>query len=629
MAAVNPSYVDAIVNAFGAGRLFPARATDELLLQRPGSRRLVVILHQYGGVPRTDLGSVMAVAAEALPDADLLAPVLPLHYTSFHDPDAIVAGLLARLDHIQSSGRYEHITLVGHSMGSLLARKLYVAACGELPGSPLEPPFAGSGRRPWADKVDRIVLLAGMNRGWSFSHHLQIGTMVVWSLGLLIMGTLRWLRHLGRRTPLVEHLRRGAPFVTRLRLQWLALRQWAAANHAATPLTVQLLGSVDDLVSPEDNVDPVAGADFVYLDVPHTGHISIIFMDPLRPRDRPADSEAERAAKLSRRVAAAGRAAIFRAALVEPRETLQARAVTPFDKPFDHAQPQIDRVVFVVHGIRDLGYWTHKIARRVRELGSRHAPPLHFATETSTYGYFAMLPFLALRQRRGKVEWLMERYAEARARYPNAVFSYVGHSNGTWLLARALETYPACRFEHVVFAGSVVRSGFDWRPFLARRGAGGPQIGKLCNFVATGDWVVALFPKAFERLVRRLDLGGAGHDGFAQTADGAVVNLAFVRGAHGAAIREEVWDSIARFIVDGTPEVPPAGEMAEGHDRCVELLGRWAPLPLLAILAAVAGLGLAMLLRPQWLGLGSAPEWLRTTIFLGYLWLVHRVVTRI
>ena len=56
----------------------------------------------------------------------------------------------------------------------------------------------------------------------------------------------------------------------------------------------------------------------------------------------------------------------------------------------------------------------------------------------------------------------MDRYAEARARYPRAELDYVGHSNGTYLAAKALHDYPAAHFKHIVFAGSVVRRDYDW-----------------------------------------------------------------------------------------------------------------------------------------------------------------------
>jgi hypothetical protein len=146
----------------------------------------------------------------------------------------------------------------------------------------------------------------------------------------------------------------------------------------------------------------------------------------------------------------------------------------------------------------------------------------------------------------------------------------VGHSNGTYLVARALKDYPAARFNRIVFAGSVVRSDYDWAAIAE------PAEGELCqarrvekvlNYVATRDWVVAAFPKAMQ-LYRWTDLGGAGHDGFntafqlcqAHSIEAAVdalqnervLQLEYVEGRHDAAIRETHWGDIASFVVHGT-----------------------------------------------------------------------------
>ena len=86
-------------------------------------------------------------------------------------------------------------------------------------------------------------------------------------------------------------------------------------------------------------------------------------------------------------------------------------------------------VVFVIHGIRDKGFWTKKIGRAIKER-ARDAG-IRMRSVTSTYGYFALLPFIAPWTRQAKVEWLLDQYVGARALYPNAeLFSYVGHSNG-------------------------------------------------------------------------------------------------------------------------------------------------------------------------------------------------------
>ena len=69
-------------------------------------------------------------------------------------------------------------------------------------------------------------------------------------------------------------------------------------------------------------------------------------------------------------------------------------------------------VVFIVHGIRDQGYWTQKLAQRVKFLGAKQR---NIASVASGYGYFPMLPFLLPWGRRSKVEWLIDQYTEALA----------------------------------------------------------------------------------------------------------------------------------------------------------------------------------------------------------------------
>jgi pimeloyl-ACP methyl ester carboxylesterase len=164
-----------------------------------------------------------------------------------------------------------------------------------------------------------------------------------------------------------------------------------------------------------------------------------------------------------------------------------------------------------------------------------------------------MLSFLLPARRRAKVEWLMDQYAEAKALYPEAEFSFVGHSNGTYLLADALKRYPSCRFKHVVFAGSVVSTNYPWPDFL-NRGSGEeghhPQVKAILNYVATHDWVVAFFPKALQMLpkalqkILRQDLGSGGHDGFAKLPQPSRQQVEYVYGGHSAALNEKNWDEM-------------------------------------------------------------------------------------
>ena len=197
----------------------------------------------------------------------------------------------------------------------------------------------------------------------------------------------------------------------------------------------------------------------------------------------------------------------------------------------DKPDPSIKHVAFVVHGIRDDGHWTRKIAQRVQERAGLTG--YEWRCETSSYGYFAMVPFVMPWIRRQKVEG--DEYVSKKARFPNAEFSYVGHSNGTYLIARALNDYPAVRFRNVLFAGSVVRRDYDWAVLLA-----GKRVCKVLNMVATRDWVVALFPMGLEPPRLFSPLGGAGFAGFRQARPLAkVANLDevhYVIGSHSAGL---------------------------------------------------------------------------------------------
>jgi pimeloyl-ACP methyl ester carboxylesterase len=510
---------------------------------------------------------------EVWPYATPFRPELPASLFSMTDPNRIVADLLTeinkKVDNAEKEGQpFEHIILVGHSLGALLARKLYVVACGEISKAPFEGIYRRDSSalleaKPWADKITRVVLFAGMNRGWRVSHHISLNRAPLWAIG---SGICHVIRILARRSPLIFTIRRGAEFITQLRIQWLHMRLRARkpqttedANSPCSPgnaLTIQLLGSIDDMVAPEDNVDLISGGDFVYLDVPYSGHADVINLDDKNH--------------------GASRKEKFLLALKGTREELDRAAVVPSDERFTEPDLNVKKMVFVVHGIRDAGYWTHKIARRVKQRSN--GPLSEWATETSSYGYFPMLPFLFPWYRRQKVEWLMDQYTEALAHYPEASISYVGHSNGTYLLAKALELYPCCHFENVVFAGSVVSQHYNWQGLLMPKK---PRVNAVLNFVATRDWVVAFFPKLFQFLGLQ-DLGSLGHDGFGlKVLEKNMYQAKYVRGGHGAAIEEPLWNMIADFVITGeanTEKFPCKGTPSTRGERFVQYLGRFPPI---------------------------------------------------
>jgi len=584
-------------------------ATAALAKASEVSPDLVVMLHAYTK-SAADLELVRQAIRESgdYSDADILAPDLPFDLLSMAKPEEVVADLLAQIDHAWNrrafaGNPYRRILLVGHSMGSLYARKLYVAACGENPEAPFEPELKARLRqqglvgleqpRPWASAVQRIVLLAGMNRGWSISHHMSLTRALEMQAGVALGRVLSWFEgHL----PIIFSIRRGAPFITQLRLQWLAMLRASRHKQVGEALTVQLLGSVDDLVSPEDNVDLITGKDFVYLDVPFSGHENVVRMDEHTLEGR-------------------ARRAVMQLAVAATPENLKAHQVLPADTMFE-PESDVTDVVFVIHGIRDEGFWTHKIARRVIAKGREQGREIR--SVTSSYGYFPMLSFLRPGARQEKVEWLMDQYTEARARYPNArTFTFVGHSNGTYLAAEALRNYPAARFDRIVFAGSVVGQEYEWKEFIPA------QTGGVLNFVASADWVVAFFPKTLEILGSR-DLGSAGHDGFVAGAPEPPVlqPRLYVVGGHSAALQEKLWDAVAGFLLTGTLQLPSDLSVAENHPWWIQYPAMVAPL----IWVLIAALVIWLLYRIIRLDIA---EWKKTVAVIAYVGLIWVVLTEV
>lgn len=56
--------------------------------------------------------------------------------------------------------------LIGHSSGAVIIRKAYLFALGIQDDVPI-PSFEDP--QPWTTKVERIITLAGMNRGFDYS----------------------------------------------------------------------------------------------------------------------------------------------------------------------------------------------------------------------------------------------------------------------------------------------------------------------------------------------------------------------------------------------------------------------------------------------------------------------------
>ena len=75
--------------------------------------------------------------------------------TSNVNPDEAAAQIARELDGFFNGAKYDRVVLIGESLGALIARRAFL--------------MGDKQQMRWSAAVARIVLLAGMNRGWEIS----------------------------------------------------------------------------------------------------------------------------------------------------------------------------------------------------------------------------------------------------------------------------------------------------------------------------------------------------------------------------------------------------------------------------------------------------------------------------
>ena len=561
----------------------------------PEPQALIVLLHAYDSKPTT-LQRMAQVAREEYPHSDIYAPRLPISVFSCANPETIARGIVEFLGRRPRIGSYEKIILIGHSLGAVLARCVWALAHGATPAGAVDSDKV----LPWAGRIDRIILVAALNRGWTVSSALSPLNRLVWTVGTA-WGNL--LRHVLRKEPVVFGVRRGAAFLTTVRLQCLAVEAYLGERR---PITVQFLGTSDDFIAPTDNVDLSTGKNFFYIEVDDATHSGIVEL---------REGKGETSALERFRLALTAKAPELKEISLPPEDVFDGCDETDdFDASIlPERNLAVKHVVFVIHGIRDRGFWTRRLARKVKSVARANGEQCR--SVTSTYGFFPMGPFLLPWIRRNKVEWLLDQYVAAKSLYPEAEFSYIGHSNGTYLLAKALEICPAISFmDGVVFAGSMVRRNFEWEKYIPSR------VSRMINYVATDDWVVAIFPYGLERL-RLQDVGGAGHLGFL-APDNA--NIRYAVGEHSAALVPDKWQEMADFVLN---KIDPPNLVAGISPSPRNLTrGRWSPAIMIGLVVLVLGIGAAMLFALDRIAGAWGP--VLALLFAFYLYLLRLVLTR-
>jgi hypothetical protein len=444
-------------------------------------------------------------------------------------------------------GPYEDVTLVGHSLGGVLARAAYLIAMGAGPDR--HESYA------WGNAVSRIVLLAAPNRGVVLNRH-------PWYRPAGWLLRRPWFRHL-----LAADLIAGSTFITNLRIQWIRHFDTPGVPY---PSVTQLLGDHDGLVTRDDSLDIEQFGTGYYKTVPDAGHQDLHRLDCAPDPD--------------------GRYAILADAV---------RRRVPSDAENQPRNEAADAVIFVMHGIRASNAgWPTQFTEMLREQLSSELGPARasrWAIWAPTYGYFSALRFALPALRRGPLLEFQDAYSQALARSPKADFHFVGHSNGTYLLGQSLQTLPSMQFKRVVLAGTVLPADYAWGERL-RAG----QVTAIRNDRAADDVPVGILCACLRGLLMR-DVGTGGFDGF-RNAPPEVEEVFWYRGGHSAAVTSENLPNLVKYVVSTAPALPRPGgtPLSAVAPRAFASMSRWAPLFALLLLIALTALSVVWLRAPWW-----------------------------
>jgi hypothetical protein len=279
----------------------------------------------------------------------------------------------------------------------------------------------------------------------------------------------------------------------------------------ADPTVVQLLGSDDTVVRRADSEDVQQFPNSAVVDIPDATHDTLYRIDRAKEPDVVY--------------------ALIRSVFIRDYRSPTADVAPTFAKK---------DIVFVLHGIRasNVG-WVDETAEIIK---AKYPDAI---VCMPTYGFLSALHFFLPWVRRTKARWFQDRYSEMAARFPDADFFFIGHSNATYMLGRSLAKIPMIRFIRAYMAGSVLPSRYDWSECFGRQ-----QLQSLRSDASAADWPVGLLCSA---LSFTGDIGTGGFWGF-QAAPTSLEEFRYYPGGHSRPLEdrrnlERIVDEVMQGIV--------------------------------------------------------------------------------
>lgn len=325
--------------------------------------------------------------------------------------------------------------------------------------------------------------------------------------------------------------------MTNLRIDWIRHFRTLERLHSGDmtrgdsgqvhgPLVMQYLGDDDKLIkSSADDKDILAFPTGHFHYVAGGTHADLFRLEPKYTADPDA------------------RYAVLRQAFVEQPASMETR---PERRP---QKTDKKRVVMILHGIRAdrVDNWVEHLRKLIIECDSQDT-----VVSTPTYGYFTAYRFALPPERRKNIPTFRDEYTELLAEHPQAEFSIIAHSNGTYMLGRSLRKTPGMRFKNVVLAGSALPEEYDWEELMNPDG-NIPQVGRVRNERANRDAPIALLCSMLQGLPGK-SMKDIGRGGFAGFRGDAVLEIAYHQGGHGKALEADNLPRLVDYVFDQNPQ---------------------------------------------------------------------------
>ena len=163
-------------------------------------------------------------------------------------------------------------------------------------------------------------------------------------------------------------------------------------------------------------------------------------------------------------------------------------------------------ILISLHGITTTGKWQKDLQECCDAEGIQHRP--------FDFGWFGIFQFVLPFLRQRKVQWFRDEYQRlvGQEQLGQSPPSIIAHSFGTYIVARAMESFHDVRFRRMIFCGSIVNRDYDWDATIGRGQAERVlnEFGRKDIWVRLAEWVLQ-------------DGGSSGYQGFDNIANGAVV----------------------------------------------------------------------------------------------------------